>query len=116
MSSWLERMRPVSADGIEELEEKLDDLEKIAKKLDNIEKKLDEINKRLDKLEKKLKQFIKKSKINKTKDIENLVKASKHLFDEWKKTQKDKKYKEQPERFLIFFKIHPQNPENNKNI
>ena len=65
------------------------------KKRDNASEQLKEISKifsvPIDQLEKTLKRFIKESKINKTKDIENLVKASKHLFDEWKKTQKDKK-------------------------
>ena len=65
------------------------------KKVDNISEQLREVSKifsvPIEQLDKTLKRFIKESKIDKKKDAENIIEASKHLFDEWKKSQKDKK-------------------------
>ncbi|KYK23113.1 hypothetical protein AYK24_01485 [Thermoplasmatales archaeon SG8-52-4] len=45
----------------------------------------------IDQLDKTLLRFIKESEIKNIKNAENLIEASKHLFDEWKIAQKDKK-------------------------
>jgi alanyl-tRNA synthetase len=65
------------------------------KKRENTSEQLREVSKifsvPIDQLDKTLKRFIKESKIDEIKNVENLTEASKDLFDEWKKTQKDKK-------------------------
>jgi alanyl-tRNA synthetase len=65
------------------------------KKRKNVSEQLKEVSKifsvPIDQLEKTLKRFLKEAKIKDKKTVDNLKEASKNLFDEWKKTQKDKK-------------------------
>lgn len=61
----------------------------------NVSEQLKEVSKifsvPIEQLDKTLKRFQKETRTKEKKTVKNLIEASKNLFDEWKKTQKDKK-------------------------
>jgi alanyl-tRNA synthetase len=61
----------------------------------NVSEQLKEVSKifsvPIDQLDKTLKRFLKETRTKEKKTVKNIIEASKNLFDEWKKTQKDKK-------------------------